>query len=46
MIWLNEAHFGFGGPYNIEDFKRTMHHRIMKQSVDAVFMIIGLMHVM
>ena len=51
MIWLNEGYFGHDVPYYIDDFKRTMHRRIMKQIVqeslksqentDAIFMIIG-----
>ena len=31
VIWLNEAQFGHHCLYYIDDFKRTMHHRIMKQ---------------
>ena len=55
MKWLNEAHFGNDAPYCIDDFKRTMHHRTMKQraqeqldsqeSDNATFMIIGYIHV-
>ena len=31
MIWLNVAHFSHDGPYKIDDFDRTNHHRRMKQ---------------
>ena len=47
----NEADFGHDGPYYIDDSKRSMHHRIIKQrgqerfqsheSADAIFMTIG-----
>ena len=55
MKWLNEAQFGNDTPYCNDDFKRTMHHRTMKQraqekmdsqeSDNATFMIIGNIHV-
>ena len=56
VIWLNETDFSLDGSYCIDDFKRIMHHRIVKpkvqeslksqESADAIFMIIGSLHVM
>ena len=50
-IWLNEAHFSHDDPYSFDDYKRTMHHRIMKriaqeslgspETVHAIFLNIG-----
>ena len=51
MIWLNGTYFGHDGPYCIDGFKGTLHHRIMKQRAqeslesqeraEVIFMIIG-----
>ena len=36
-MWLNEAHFGHDDPYCFDDYKRTMHHRIMKRIAQESF---------